>query len=373
MTSSNRILQQLFTAIIIGSVLGCILGGIVIAVFAAPSLLTAALPRTATPTDTPFRPATITLAPLKANTSTRVPATSSIPVATNPPDATTISTTVATKVPTSTKTSVPTKTPYPVIQHFMIGRPLIPPAKRIIPNWIYLYGTTRKGELGAHYGEDFDENPTGTPLYAVSDGTVVMAGSDDQPACGDQGKTFCGPFGDYYGNALVIRIAQDYKGQAVYALYGHMSKVTIAKGAEVKAGAPVGEIGAEGVAMGPHLHLEVRLGTNDFSHTRNPSLWLTPIAGRGSLAGRYVDTKGTPIRGAPISILKADGTFVAGTETYTRDTYAPTNSDDDIRENFAVGDLPVGEYLVKIDGKSFVQHVIIEEGKLAFVELGGAP
>ncbi len=362
-------------AVIIGSLLGCILGAVVLAVFALPPLVVAALPKSPTPTDTPFRPATITLAPVRTATFTRVPVTSAM--STQTPDATTISATVATRTPTSTKTPIPTKTAIPVVQHFLIGRPLFPPAGRVIPNWVYLYGTTEKGDLPVHHGEDFDENPVGTPLYAVADGTVVVAGPDEQPVCGDQGRTLCGPFtqpGGFYGNLVVIQLAQSYKGQPVYALYGHMSKVTATKGASIKTGDPVGAVGGTGVADGgSHLHLEIRLGTNDYAHTRNPILWTTPVAGRGSLAGEYVDAKGAFIRGALVNIYKADGTFVAATETYSRDRYAAVVSDDEIGENFAVGDLPVGEYIVKIDGQSFSQRVTVAEGKLSFIGLGGTP
>ena len=49
----------------------------------------------------------------------------------------------------------------------------------VTPALTYLYGTTARGDLDVHHGEEF-VNSTGTPLYAVGDGVVVTAGNDTQ-------------------------------------------------------------------------------------------------------------------------------------------------------------------------------------------------
>ena len=36
-----------------------------------------------------------------------------------------------------------------------------------------------------------------------------------------------------------------------------------------------------GIAMGPHLHFEVRYAVNDYEHTVNPELWLAAAARSG--------------------------------------------------------------------------------------------
>jgi murein DD-endopeptidase MepM/ murein hydrolase activator NlpD len=81
--------------------------------------------------------------------------------------------------------------------------------------------------------------PEGSPLYALSDGTVLYAWSWDQ-RCGI-GFTF-----------------QTTDGQTW--TYCHLSYMypSLRPGAELKAGDPVGLAGATGDATGPHLHLQLQ-------------------------------------------------------------------------------------------------------------------
>lgn len=340
--------QQLYLALAIGLGVGVILGCLVIAGLAVQQISLAAVPPSPTEARTATRAATITLAPPR----TVVSGTPGAFVLTTP---------------------VPRPTPLVIAPHFLVGRPLIPGVAMISPDPVYLYGTTEQGTYEVHHGEDF-ENPIGTPLYAVADGTIVTAGNDEQPICGDNGRTICGPrtdSGGYYGNLVVIQLAQRYQGQPVFALYGHMSQIAVSFGDGVKQGDPIGAVGMSGVAIGPHIHIEIRIGTNDYAHTRNPILWMKPLAGRGSLAGRYTDPQGKPIRAALVDIDRAGNTLVNETETYSRDQWPVVNSDNDLGENFAVGDLPAGDYIVRIFGQQFEQAVTIADGKLTYVELGG--
>lgn len=247
-------------------------------------------------------------------------------------------------------------------------------APRPVPDPVYLYGTTRFGDLDVHHGDDYDENPIGTPLYAVADGTIAVAGNDLQARCGDDRKALCGAYAypgrGFYGNLVVIQLTQLFNGQRVFALYGHMNKLFVSEGDHVKPGDSIGEIGASGIADGSHVHFEIRLGVNDYGHTRNPILWRAPFPGRGSLAGRYADATDNPIRGAVINIYRASGDFLYATETYSRDKWLPVNDDDDLAENFAAGDLAPGEYLIKVQGTQFAQRVTIQAGKLSFVDIG---
>jgi murein DD-endopeptidase MepM/ murein hydrolase activator NlpD len=79
--------------------------------------------------------------------------------------------------------------------------------------------------------------PTGTPVLAASDGTVVGAA----PNAG-------------YGNWIRLQHAQD-----VATVYGHLSAFAagIAAGAKVRRGQVIGFVGNTGRSTGPHLHFEV--------------------------------------------------------------------------------------------------------------------
>jgi murein DD-endopeptidase MepM/ murein hydrolase activator NlpD len=229
-----------------------------------------------------------------------------------------------------------------------------------------------------HHGEEF-VNPAGTPLLAVADGTIVTAGPDAEPACGENsGDSLCGPVPNYYGMLVVLKLDQTYAGKPVFALYGHMSKVGVEVGQHVREGEVLGAVGATGVATGPHVHFEVRVEVNDYAHTRNPALWIKPLAGRGSLAGAVLDRNGNFLRTVNVFLYRDDETqeYVQDTETYGRDSdpkLSPVNSDDLLHENWAMGDLKAGKYLVRaqIGGLNYLRHVTVEDGKLAFVLFGG--
>ncbi|MBI4788499.1 MAG: M23 family metallopeptidase [Chloroflexi bacterium] len=373
MTLSKRIRQQVIIALIAGTALGCLFGGIVITAMVVQPIVVAALPKSPTPTFTATRLATITLAPTRAATLTSTPFPPTQTRAATFVPATPITTTANT--PTPTRTPAPTRTPRPVVQHFLVGRPVALNAQAITPALFYLYGTTGLGDYDVHHGEEF-VNPGGTSLFAAADGTVVTAGNDSQPLCGDNGKAVCGrdlspSSGGFYGNLVVIQLTQTYNGQRVFALYGHMSRIAVAVGDQVKQGDLLGEIGMSGVALGPHVHFEIRLGVNDYAHTRNPILWMKPLAGRGAIAGRFSDSKGTPIRGAIVNLYRADDTFMYSIETYGRDRWPEVDSDEALGENFAFPDLAAADYIVRINNQQFAQRVTVQDGKLSFVELGG--
>ncbi len=87
-----------------------------------------------------------------------------------------------------------------------------------------------------HYGADF-RLQIGDTIRAAFDGIVRIRSYD--------------PRG--YGNYILLR---HYNG--LETLYGHMSKLLVDVGQEVRAGDPIGLGGNTGRSSGPHLHYEVR-------------------------------------------------------------------------------------------------------------------
>jgi len=86
-----------------------------------------------------------------------------------------------------------------------------------------------------HYGLDF-RVPTGTPVAAMNDGTVLLA----RPLY-------------FEGNCVVL----DH-GQGLLTLYLHLSEFKVKEGDVVKRGQQLGLSGGTGRATGPHLHVAVR-------------------------------------------------------------------------------------------------------------------
>ncbi len=90
------------------------------------------------------------------------------------------------------------------------------------------------GYVRPHKGIDLS-GATGTPIVATGNGVVVKDGR-----------------GTGYGLQVLIDHGFGYKSR-----YAHLSKIDVVEGQEVKRGQKIGELGATGLASGPHLHYEV--------------------------------------------------------------------------------------------------------------------
>ncbi|HEY2204031.1 MAG TPA: M23 family metallopeptidase [Pseudonocardia sp.] len=99
-----------------------------------------------------------------------------------------------------------------------------------------------------HYGIDL-ANKIGTPIYAVTDGTVISSG----PASG---------FG------MWVRL--QHPGGWI-SVYGHINRSLVRVGQKVKAGEQIAEIGNRGQSTGPHLHFEI---WDPSGKKLNPLPWL---------------------------------------------------------------------------------------------------
>ncbi len=87
-----------------------------------------------------------------------------------------------------------------------------------------------------HSGIDVS-SPMGTPVRASNSGRVVLAA-----------ELY------FAGNTVVV----DH-GLGIFSFYGHFSKLRTVRGARVRKGDVIGEVGSTGRVTGPHLHWSVRI------------------------------------------------------------------------------------------------------------------
>ena len=92
------------------------------------------------------------------------------------------------------------------------------------------------GGRRAHKGVDL-AGPTGTPVRATADGVVGRA--------------------EWY-SSYGLYVALEH-GANIETRYGHMSRLNVASGQQVRKGDIIGFIGSTGRSTGPHLHYEVRI------------------------------------------------------------------------------------------------------------------
>lgn len=95
-----------------------------------------------------------------------------------------------------------------------------------------------------HYGQDFAV-PYGTEVYATGDGTIIESGWNSEG----------------FGNFIII----DH-GYGLQTTYGHLSKINVSRGTNVKRGQIVGLSGNTGTSSGPHLHYQI----DQFGQHKNP-------------------------------------------------------------------------------------------------------
>lgn len=92
------------------------------------------------------------------------------------------------------------------------------------------------GGRRAHSGIDLAA-PTGTPIYATADGMVGKA-------------QWQGGYG------LFVEMEH---GGGLQTRFGHMSRLNVAAGQQMRKGDLIGYVGSTGLSTGPHLHYEIRV------------------------------------------------------------------------------------------------------------------
>jgi murein DD-endopeptidase MepM/ murein hydrolase activator NlpD len=94
-----------------------------------------------------------------------------------------------------------------------------------------------RGGAAMHAGIDL-AGPSGTPIYATADGNVRRSGWNSGG----------------YGNLIEL----DH-GRGIETRYGHLSRMLVRPGQQVKRGQLIAYMGSTGRSTGSHLHYEVRI------------------------------------------------------------------------------------------------------------------
>lgn len=329
------------------------------------------------PTETPEPTSTPTATSMPRPSPTTGPTDTPAPTRTVTVEADRLLPGTPSKTPTITQTptTTPTRTPraIPVVNdHYWFERPISANFRDEIALF-YPYSSTGEGSYPVHHGVEF-MNELGTPVMAVAPGKVIIARNDQELdfVLGPPDRDLVEQ-GAYYGNVVVIEHEQRYQGGPLYTLYAHLDTILIEEGSHVETGQEIGTVGMTGIAGGPHLHFEVRVGQNDFLHTRNPQLWIKPKQGQGTIIGQLIDAQGNPISEGLITIAEPGADNIFQFEyAYAIDPDHPTNPDSEWNENFLLGDIPEGQWRVFgyiNDDKVIFGQITVESGKSSWIWL----
>ncbi|MDD5769999.1 MAG: M23 family metallopeptidase [Candidatus Gracilibacteria bacterium] len=95
---------------------------------------------------------------------------------------------------------------------------------------------------GGHGGVDI-ATAKGTPIYAITDGKVVLAKN-------------------IVGRGNTVKIEHIVNGRKVYSNYAHLSKIEGSYGDNIKTNTKIGEVGNTGNSYGNHLHFQIDLAVS---------------------------------------------------------------------------------------------------------------
>lgn len=128
------------------------------------------------------------------------------------------------------------------------------------------FGHVRRYPGGYHYGIDLNA-PVGEAILAAADGLVILVEGvdvDGLPLPREQ-------LGDYGCHVHIYHEQLD-----LFTVYGHLSYVGVSVGDDVAAGERFASCGNTGNSTGPHLHFEVREGSDDKLSVVDPMLYIEP-------------------------------------------------------------------------------------------------
>lgn len=122
--------------------------------------------------------------------------------------------------------------------------------------------------------------PSGTPIYAVTDGRVTFAGW-------------------HGGHGKYVRL--QHAGN-LGSGYGHMSRIAVQSGQRVRRGQVIGYVGSTGLSTGPHLHYELYRG----GATVNPnSVRFTEVAQLSGQALKAFQARLATLKALPAGLAQA--------------------------------------------------------------------
>lgn len=250
--------------------------------------------------------------------------------------------------------------------YFLLGRPVGGAGRKTV-DISDRFGSYRSRTQDANHGANF-LNSTGTPVVAAADGVVVVAGDDSSTPYALRTNT--------YGNLVILKHDLQGISQPVYTLYAHLSQVEVKVKDEVKRGQEIGTVGMSGRVTGSTLHFEVRLGENTYQDVRNPELWMELLPDengepQGALAGQVLDPNGKFVQISNIVLEQLAGPGQPALKTIYLKTYAEKRlmGLSPWEENFAISDLPAGDYQISFYWQNRLQQRIvkIKQGKLTLV------
>jgi murein DD-endopeptidase MepM/ murein hydrolase activator NlpD/uncharacterized protein YgiM (DUF1202 family) len=192
---------------------------------------------------------------------------------------------------------------------FTARRPLNDKTYRIA-SWYGPRCMPTRGASTFHKGQDLSA-ASGTDVFAVADGTVILAGSSGG------------------GLGQVVAVRHTVNGATFSTVYGHVidGDAFVRSGATVKKGQRIAEVGSTGTSTGPHLHFEVHSGVwrQSGAEVQDPNAWMRRYGadlavGATSVAPHTVPASCTYYNNYDLNLRSGPGT------TYSSLTVLPANT-----------------------------------------------
>jgi murein DD-endopeptidase MepM/ murein hydrolase activator NlpD len=238
-------------------------------------------------------------------------------------------------------------------QQFRLTRPV---PDNIQTNGSYLFGEPNfQNPSLAHHGIDI--SIVYDTIRSASNGIVYFTGYNPSD-----------PIGGYEpggaGNYIIIK--SKWNNKDIYLNYFHLTKPLKNNGDSVFVNMPIGISGTTGNSTGPHLHFEIRQGTQSPSGARtrrNPELWIA-ITGMGAIYGRVPNAgNNSRVDISPDPKPRPPYTTFSYALTYNFNDPA-IQSDDIYGENYAIGDVKPGNYIITASNGSYRRTVMVNAGEV---------